>query len=227
MERLLSALKIDSMSSRPSPRLLTHYSPNLLELSTIYREIQNRDLTSSSEYFACLDQLDVGERWRQALARLSNKRADALNLSWIVDQGLPQMIVSLLPWMDNVWLKCGDRGVLHLGVFMGQPPTTEGSTLTRITHQLNILPLTWLSLAYYPASVIPPTDIVSTTGAGDSFVGGLAAGIAGSSRADGQPSEEAVRVALDCARKSLQSRKAVAEDVGRMQQCNPSNTTWH
>lgn len=216
MERILSALKIDTLSLRPSPRLLTHYSPNLLELSSIYRIIQDKDLTASFEYFACLDQLDIGERWRQALARLSMKRSAAQDLSWIVDQGLPQMMVSLLPWMDNVWLKCGDRGVLHLGLFTEQPPMDGSFPPTRITHKLQTLPSTWLSLAYYPALAIPPSDLKSTTGAGDSFVGGLAVGIVGSSRSDGQPSEEAVRVAMDCARKSLLSGKAVSEGVGKL-----------
>jgi pseudouridine-5'-phosphate glycosidase/pseudouridine kinase len=215
MQRILPAIASDPLALRPLPRLLSHYSPNQLELSTLYRVMQETDLTSTSDYFACLDQLDIGEQWRQALSTFG--RAHGSRLDWVVEKGLAQMMVSLLPWVDNVWLKCGERGVLHLGLFSGQSPatTTEATQKrpTRITHRLRTLPTTWLSLAHYPASVIAQSEMVSTTGAGDSFVGGLAAGIAQSTRPDGQPSEHDVWRALDCARLSLRSSRAVAEDV--------------
>lgn len=62
-----------------------------------------------------------------------------------------------------------------------------------------------LIIAHYPAPTIREDEIVSTTGAGDSLVGGLVAGLV-----KGLEEAEMVGEALDRVGKSLRSRRAVA-----------------
>lgn len=202
--------------ARPAPRLISHLSPNIYELDTLHQWLQESEVSQSTEYFAALDQLGIGERWRTSLSRF----APPGGFSWATDVGLPQKMTALLPWTNNVWLKCGSRGVLHLGVFEQEPPTTstnadqEGSF--RLVHRIEAVPSSYLCLSYYPAHPLADRDIISSTGAGDSFVGGLAVGLAESTRADGQPSEAAVKRALQCSSLSLQSLRAVSEALDQL-----------
>lgn len=64
---------------------------------------------------------------------------------------------------------------------------------------------TSLIIAHYPAPVIRPDELISTTGAGDSLVGGLVAGLT-----RGLGEEDMLSRALDRVGKSLRSRRAVA-----------------
>ncbi len=201
------------MEPRPAPRLISHLSPNVYELDTLHQGLQESDLSQSSEYFAALDQLGIGERWRTSLSRFSPTGGFA----WATETGLPQKMTALLPWVDNVWLKCGSRGVLHLGIFGEEPrSSTRGDhDIHRLTHRVNSLPSSWLCLTYYPAQALTDKDIVSSTGAGDSLVGALAVGIAQSRGRDSQPSGKAVSKALRCAGLSLQSTSAVSAAIDR------------
>ena len=54
---------------RPSPRLITHLSPNVYELDTLHQWLQQDDISQSPEYFAALDQLGIGGRAKADIVR--------------------------------------------------------------------------------------------------------------------------------------------------------------
>jgi pseudouridine-5'-phosphate glycosidase/pseudouridine kinase len=193
--------------------LITHYTPNILELKTLYDALRSKNLMETEHWWAFIDSLQLDHNWRNVAEQFARKSGQ----KWIGEEGVVQMMVSLLPWVENLWLKCGDKGIVYLGL---QPPTTAkvaGShspsrIITKSVRELS--PSTSdqqgrnLVLAHFAAKDLP--SIVSTTGAGDSFVGGLLAQINDNPdwRCD---IGRVIDIAMGCSEKSLLSGKAVGQ----------------
>jgi pseudouridine-5'-phosphate glycosidase/pseudouridine kinase len=150
-------------------------------------------------------------------------------LDWLREEGIVQKATGLLPYFGNMWIKSGARGVVRVAVLPDAEAGSSGSTSSSATAPVYgmgdgvrptegenggnrmVYPLSGvhpgksLVIAHYPAPVMRPEEIISTTGAGDSLVGGLVAGLV-----KGLSEEEMVRDALDRVSKSLRSRRAVA-----------------
>jgi pseudouridylate synthase / pseudouridine kinase len=61
-----------------------------------------------------MDDLNLGERYRSDLTLLSEHTVTtSFNL---FKDGIPQMAVSLLPFFQNLFIKCGEKG-LFLGSY--------------------------------------------------------------------------------------------------------------
>ncbi|KAJ9095686.1 hypothetical protein QFC21_005558 [Naganishia friedmannii] len=174
MLRLLPAIQ----QHQPVPHqraLITHYTPNILELKTLYEALRNKNLMETEHWWSFIDSLQLDHDWRNVVEQFSRKSGQ----KWIGEEGVVQMMVSLLPWVENLWLKCGDKGIVYLGL---QPFTTakvRGSSSPRVvTKSVREVSSTTedgqgrqIVLAH--SAVKSLSSIISTTGAGDSFVGGL------------------------------------------------------
>jgi pseudouridine-5'-phosphate glycosidase/pseudouridine kinase len=192
--------------------LITHYTPNNLELKNLYEALRNKGLLETDHWWSFIDALQLDSNWRNSVERLTKRSGQ----QWIGQEGVAQMMVSLLPWVGNLWLKCGDKGVLYLGIQADQETASPISTATgRIsTKAFHALPPVAgqssrkLVMAHYAANSLP--SVVSTTGAGDSFVGGLLSQILSSQ--DWTTSvAQVVDTAMACAEKSLVSERAVGD----------------
>lgn len=124
----------------------------------------------------------------------------------IVDQTL-----ILLEYVQEIWLKAGNQGLLHVRYFDDPPPQTERFTYVHKFGEGR----GYVEFIHYPAPILPPGELVSTTGAGDTLVGGIVAGLleresdAGEGR-DLEMNEAAwVDRALERVGRSLRSRRAV------------------
>ncbi|KAJ3790942.1 indigoidine synthase A-like protein [Lentinula aff. detonsa] len=171
--RILKAVET-TISSSTSP--IDFISPNLIELQEIFAVANEKDLFAKPEYWTALDNFSLTSRYRMDLehlsrANVSDEDPSKGTLSFLLDQGLAQMAVKLLPFFRHIVIKCGDKGVI---VAMRQNPTSawrsEQSNIKR-RYVLNHSDTDTIVLSHFPA--LPVKDLVNVTGAGDSFVGVL------------------------------------------------------
>lgn len=186
-------------SSPSDHRPLTHLSPNTLELDLIHQHLTSASPALEERSWEYISSLNLTSEWRAKVDALSHR--PGLGLEWITREGIVQKAVGCLPWITSLWIKAGRRGLLHLRITTVKPePVSSGiSQKLEVVHEGK-----YLALTHYPAVEVPEGEVVSTTGAGDTLVGGLVAGLLSSD-------EEAVWVqrALERVTRTLRSRRAV------------------
>ncbi|KAI9632359.1 Indigoidine synthase A like protein-domain-containing protein [Dioszegia hungarica] len=205
LRRLLPALASLLPTSPTARRPLTHLSPNTLELSQLHALLSDLPGETSNPAWDYVNSLNLQSDWRARLEAFGRKEG----MSWVVQEGIVQQAVGVLPFVQSLWIKAGQRGVIHLRI--ATSPAERGgegssSTSASISHKLDgAHQRKYLVLSHHSAPVIKPEEVISTTGAGDTLVGGLVAGLV-----DGKGSEEEwVRRALDGVGRSLRSKRAV------------------
>ncbi|WVF66842.1 hypothetical protein IAT40_001584 [Kwoniella sp. CBS 6097] len=215
-----------TMSNLFAHKPLSHLSPNLLELDLLHSLISaacDNDPELDKKIWGYINSLNLGSDWRNAVERFTSPVSTldpTINIDrrWMKDEGVVQKMIGCLPFIDSFWLKASHRGLLHLHTSPAKPPTSSANGTSdgqSIYQKLDgIHQGKYLVLTHYPAPKIDPGEIVSTTGAGDTLVGGLVAGLVGSrstSSGNGGGENEQVWVerALDRVKSSLMSRRAV------------------
>ncbi|KAL7419788.1 hypothetical protein Q5752_005704 [Cryptotrichosporon argae] len=199
---------------RAHPGALTHASPNVLELATLYEALldppagahaadgDGTDIDAAAEAehaWAFLASLELGPEWRAALEAWHRPR------EWARTAGVVAQMTRCLYWCRSWWLKCGDRGVIHFALEeRAAGPASRGEEAKVDGRLVFRTPKGDLRLTHYAAPEISADQIVSTTGAGDTLVGGLVAGLVTNGR-----EEEAVARALERVGRTLRSRRAV------------------
>ncbi|ODN80730.1 hypothetical protein L202_02891 [Cryptococcus amylolentus CBS 6039] len=200
LPRLIPALLSLLPSSPASHRPLTHLSPNVLELDLLHSllaETASEDTSAVSwEY---INSLNLDATWRSKAETFTNKKGR----EWIRQEGVVQKMVACLPYVQNFWVKAGHRGLLHLRLTSTPPSSSADSIVHKLGQQHEG---SYLALTVYSPPTIKPEEIVSTTGAGDTLVGGLVAGLVGQ---NGEAEEVWVERALDRVGRSLRSQRAV------------------
>ena len=204
LRSLLPALPTD-------PRPLTHLSPNILELGSLQEALVESSGDPAWEY---INSLDLRDEFRQAVARLASTHMEPVGnatysqwttLGWLTELGVVQQAVSLLPFVENLWIKAGPLGLVHVGIVpLSSGAGARGSGLAYAlggVHEGK-----QLVVRRYPAPVITEDEIVSTTGAGDTLVGGLIAGLVGDV---GVSPEVWIKAAMDGVGRTMRSRRAV------------------
>ncbi|WWC68845.1 uncharacterized protein I206_102781 [Kwoniella pini CBS 10737] len=198
--RLSSTLKSLLPSSPKDPRPLTHLSPNILELDDLYQKIV---IDNSSEDFEMIqwefiNSLNLDSTWRNMIDNFTQKN----ERNWIKEQGIIPKMIKLLPFIQSFWLKISSQGLIHFEISNNINSFKENS----ISYKLEgIHKGKSLILTHYNSPQIEQNEIVSTTGAGDTLVGGLVAGLIKNEEQE----HEWVMIALEKVKKSLQSRRAV------------------
>ncbi|KAG1769169.1 Indigoidine synthase A like protein-domain-containing protein [Suillus occidentalis] len=198
-------------------------SPNLLELAHVYQQAQILNLTSHDRWWQVLDGLALGSKFRTDLDLLSRRDASNHdtsrgNLAFLVDKGIAQMAINLLPFFRHLVIKCGEMGVIVVMRFTGDD-AAESSWSTESTnhHRRYVVSHSSTSgdivvLQHFPAMQLPSDALVNTTGAGDSLVGALLAALVQSPKAfhSAISLERAIDIAQHAALLSLQSPLAVS-----------------
>ncbi|WWD16726.1 hypothetical protein CI109_101157 [Kwoniella shandongensis] len=206
LPRLLPSLISLLPTSPTSPRPLSHLSPNVLELDLLHNlltsTVEDNDSSSHSKLvWEYINSLNLDSDWRNSIERFTSSK----EREWIRKEGVVQKMVTLLPFIGEFWVKASNRGLLHLRL-TSSPPPPSGSPISIVQKLGGVHQGKYLALTHYSAPKIDMADIVSTTGAGDTLVGGLVAGLV-----DSKSSQEEVWVdrALQRVVKSLKSRRAV------------------
>jgi pseudouridine-5'-phosphate glycosidase/pseudouridine kinase len=115
----------------------------------------------------------------------------------MAEQGVIQKAVGLLPFVEDLWIKCGSRGVVRVHI------TSAGSGEGDLRHPLPDGRV--LRVKHFPPLEIREEEVVSTTGAGDTLVGGLVAGLL-----SGEAEVVWVGRALERVKRTMMSHRAVA-----------------
>jgi pseudouridine-5'-phosphate glycosidase/pseudouridine kinase len=90
-----------------------------LELAQIEQASRTEpfELTSHPAWWAVIDNLSLGSDFRTELERLarrnsSNEDSSKGTLAFLLNQGVVQMMVKMLPFFQHIVVKCGEQGVL-------------------------------------------------------------------------------------------------------------------
>ncbi len=197
-------------------------SPNLLELEELYKSANTDpwELTSHDYWWRTIDSFSIGTEFRSSLEQLARQDAgsnDGRTLSFLVDHGVAQMAINLLPFFQHLIIKCGDLGVLLAMRFPVDNPTAwvgERSDVHRrqiITHGKSEI----IVIKHYPAHTIDPQHVVSVTGAGDSLVGAILAALVQNQSAftDSESLDGVIELGQSAAIETLRSQLAVSPSL--------------
>ncbi len=199
---------------------ITFASPNLLELSHLYQAARSEphDLMSHPTWWSSIDSFSLGSAYRTDLEQLAKRRAcdkdtSRGTLALLLDEGVAQMAVNLLPFFQHLIIKCGDRGVLTaMHIPTPSPWSNEHSNIfgRYIVAQASAGSVV---LQHFPAYLVH--DIVNVTGAGDSFVGALLAFIIHQpdTFSDRRLLSKAIAASQQAAKLTLQSCLAVSPTI--------------
>ncbi|KAI0375081.1 indigoidine synthase A-like protein [Pilatotrama ljubarskyi] len=181
------AAALDSASTSSAP--VTFATPNVLELAHMYQEAcaSPLELTAHKYWWQVIDEMALGADFRMELEQLARRSAfegeDAPtgNLSFLVNNGIAQMAINLLPFFQHLIIKCGERGLIAAFRVSGEHAETSAWS----THSTNIFARQIVArsksgrsvvvLKHYPPIPVPEDKIVNVTGAGDSLVGSILA----------------------------------------------------
>ena len=185
-------------------------TPNYLELAEMHDAASKAELFESEEWWRCIDALGMsssGERSR--LVHMTSEN--------LVDRGIPQQSIRLLPFIPTLFVKLGSEGVLltqllRLGDTRLTDPEAAPHILTRGKGDDPFVGGVYMRL-FPPAEVVPQVDIKSVNGVGDTFMGVIMAGLA---RPGPKPMDELIDVAQRGAVMTLKHDSAVSPEVASL-----------
>ncbi|OJA16186.1 hypothetical protein AZE42_00153 [Rhizopogon vesiculosus] len=208
---------------QPSWSPIAFTSPNLLELAHLYQQAQLLDLTSHDRWWRVVDDLGLGSKFRTDLELLSRRDASDYcpsqgSLAFLVNKGIAQMAINLLPFFRHLVIKCGDLGVIVVMRLTGDDAVQSSwSAESTNCHARYVVSHSSTSgdivvLQHFPALRLPSDTLINTTGAGDSLVGALLAALVQSPKAFNAVGslQHTIDTAQQAALLSLQSPCAVS-----------------
>lgn len=190
-------------------------TPNMYELKALHERAHELDLFNSASWFSVIDALGIPSSGLRVPLSITTSPA-------LVDQGIPQQSIKLLPFMPTILTKLGSQGVLLTRLIKADDPVLSSPdeaqyVLSRCSNgDANIGGL-YVRL-FPPDKVLGPGEVVSVNGVGDTFVGALAVGIV-----RGRGVGEAVGVAQRAAGLSLRSRDSVSRELRNLRKELGSN----
>lgn len=187
-------------------------APNLLELAQLYRDADGWELFAHPAWWKAIDDMNIGSQFRNEVAILaSHEVSKLLAPSFLTEQGVAQMAISLLPFFQRLIIKAGSRGVVVVMRTSGAGWMDSSTSLADNCVVAGSRDRTYATvLKYYPA--LKPQSIANVTGAGDTFVGSVLATLAQNPDAFDSPAalDIAVQHAQEAAVLTLQSPLAVS-----------------
>ncbi|KAH9944309.1 indigoidine synthase A-like protein [Epithele typhae] len=172
---------------------VTFATPNVLELAHMYQEAcaSSLELTSHRYWWQVIDHMGLGSQFRNELEQLARYSAFAEGdtvangtLAFLVDNGVAQMAINLLPFFQHLIIKCGERGLITAFRITGEQAQTsawakEASNIA-VARQIvsaNGVGTSIVVFKHFPPIRVSDDKIVNVTGAGDSLVGSMLASL--------------------------------------------------
>jgi pseudouridine-5'-phosphate glycosidase/pseudouridine kinase len=208
--------QVNSLPAFPNPAIALA-TPNSYELAAMHTAARERGFFERQDWWEVIDALGIpstGARVSMALATSPE----------LVDLGIPQQSVQLLPFIPSICTKLGAKGVLVTQLLKtGDPRLTSGEYAPHILSRCNNDTEATLGVGGVYMRLFPPSeevdaaDIVSVNGVGDTFVGTLVAELA---RAKAQEREKGVEECIGVAQKAavltLKSAQAVSPGLAAL-----------
>ncbi|KAL5424238.1 hypothetical protein PMIN04_003300 [Paraphaeosphaeria minitans] len=201
------ALRIFPPKSSQDPitfPLVDIITPNELELQALHNHAYSLGLFESPEWFAIIDALGIPSVGLRVPLVYTTTPA-------LVDAGIPQQSIKLLPFFPTILTKLGPQGVLLTQLLkVGDPVLTSPDEAQYVLAQCNNgdQEVGGLYVRLYPTKVLEKEDVVSVNGCGDTFVGALAVGLSKKKRV-----QECVGLAQRAAGLTLRSRESVSPEL--------------
>ena len=208
--------QVDSLPAFPKPAI-SLASPNSYELAAMHTAARERGFFERQDWWEVIDALGIPSTG----ARVVMSHATSPEL---VDQGIPQQSVQLLPFIPSICTKLGSKGVLVTQLLKADDPRlTSGEYAPYIISRCNNETESTLGVGGVYMRLFPPSeqveaaDIVSVNGVGDTFVGTLVAQLA---KAKAQGVDKRVEECIDLAQKAavltLKSSQAVSPELSAL-----------
>lgn len=208
--RLFTNISTSQTPTYPTP-LVDMITPNTHELAAIYAHAQNTGLMDTQSWWSCIDALGIPSTG--ARVKLSLLTSPAL-----VDAGIPQRALQLLPFCPTIITKLGADGVL-LTMLLGEnnqrlrSPEAAEFILSRSQTGERGVGGVYMRL-FGPAQMVPESEVQGVSGCGDTFLGALVAGLA--RRGKTGKVEECIMEAQKAAVLTLKSRESVAPELKQL-----------
>lgn len=185
-------------------------TPNAMELTAMYTTARDGELFDGLDWWQIINSCGISSSGaRDLMMAITNQE--------LVDQGIPQQSIQLLPFIPCILTTLGSRGVLATRLLPHDDPSllapaTDPYIISRNFDRKS--PVGGIHMRLYPpAEVVADSDIVSVNGAGDTFVGTLVAGLAKSQQID---FDRLIDVAQKASVMTLQSGETVHPGLGQL-----------
>lgn len=185
-------------------------SPNRLELASMYAAAKEERFFEREDWWQIVDAMGFSSSGsREKLVAISNTE--------LVDEGIPQQSIQLLPFIPTIVTKLGHQGVLLTRLL--SPDDSQLTTrtaapyiLSRSHHNDGVVGGIYMRL--FPAvDLVPEDEIISVNGVGDTFLGTLIAGLARETPEKRADLDHIIDVAQRGSVLSLKSKEAVSPEI--------------
>ena len=88
----------------PSP--IHFISPNRFELEALWSALKEQSNGVDAWKWEAVEDACIGWEWRESLEKLAKR----YKLKWLLEDGVAVQMVNLLPFFQNIVLKCGEQG---------------------------------------------------------------------------------------------------------------------
>ena len=186
-------------------------TPNTLELRAMHEAAASAGFFEREDWFQTIDSLGLSSSGsRPILVSLTN--------SSLVDQGVPQQSIQLLPFIPCILTTLGAHGVLMAQVLRPgddrlTSPDSAPYVLSRSHDGNHVVGGIYMRL-FPPVEKVPNHDIISVNGIGDTFLGVLVAGLA---RDEPKDMAELIEVAQKASVFTLKSAEAVNPAISTLE----------
>jgi len=202
---LLPTLKKFTMSNKG----IDFISPNVLELRELGRGIEDEGLMESPYWQDSIASFELDDKFFENLDEFCSSQT--VDVTFLEKEEILPLSINLLPFIKNIIVKCGSKGIVIVSRSISSSSAFGPRTFVWKKGGIRI------SL-YPPSTVIESKNVVNVTGAGDSFVGVLAAGL--SQDPDALQNTIATELLIETAQKaslySLQGTEAVSPRLSNL-----------
>ncbi|KAL9051768.1 MAG: hypothetical protein Q9162_005820 [Coniocarpon cinnabarinum] len=201
--RRFFAVNLDDTNDMP--RLADLAAPNLLELESMHEAAQSAGLMQGQGWWETIDALGIP-------ASGAKSELQAVTNVELVNQGVPQRAIQLLPFVPNLMVKLGPAGVLVARIL----PQDDDILQKRSPHVVARSKSSAGGVGGLYMRLIPPEDvltgseIVSVNGAGDTFLGALIGRLTEKQNPD---MDAAVSFAQTASKMTLTSAESVSPNI--------------
>jgi pseudouridine-5'-phosphate glycosidase/pseudouridine kinase len=182
--------------------------PNKLELAAMFTAAREAQLFESTGWWNVIDSMNMSPAG-------SRERLVQLTSPALVDEGLPQQTIQLLPFIPCIITKLGGAGALLTQLLPpGDSRLTDPDSAPYILSRSHVdsdVPFGGVYMRIFsPATILGAQDIVSVNAAGDTLLGVVVAGLA---KGEAARIEDIIPIAQEASRKTLASAGGVSKDL--------------
>ncbi|KAL8982285.1 MAG: hypothetical protein Q9177_005318 [Variospora cf. flavescens] len=186
-------------------------TPNSLELASMHAASRDAGCFERDDWWQVIDALGLSSSGsREKLVSITNAS--------LVDEGIPQQSIQLLPFIPTILTKLGEKGVLMTQVL--RPGDDRLTSSEHARYMLAHADTSHHTIGGVYMRLFPPTeqiaahDVVSVNGVGDTFLGVIVAGLA---KNNPKTLIDLIHVAQRGSVMTLRSKEAVNPEISILQ----------